>query len=236
MTNAILIARVSHTDSSQSPEGQLNDLREYAHSRKFTVLHEYASQESVQGGRRDYAPIMELLDEYPDADTLVCTEVCRISRNLLDLLLFCEKIHKRGVALCVIAMSGPTLRDKEVDSSVMFALQVIGAAAEHDNAVRSRRIKTGRKLGSTALKRKKYCRHLTKEECIELYTMYKRGYIDEIKTIKATMDNLGARFGLTRSTVSKFCVDVKKSTIISRYFDRVDKFNAKQEELSQKSK
>lgn len=231
----IIIARVSHTDSSQDPSPQLAALREYCVTHGHEVVGSYGSQESVRTGRSSYAPILKLIEDHSEAELLLFTEVCRISRKLSDLLSFIDTIHAKGIGILIKGMS-PTMVDKKVNRNVMFMIHMLGATAEFDNAQRSDRISLGRAHGSKAVRRKSYCGTLDISSCRCVYALYKKRWIDEIRTIKATAENLANMYNIPRSTMAKFLADVNKCGSIEKYIVKIDKFNQTQDWLTEEAK
>ena len=133
-----LYARVS-TNNGQNPEVQLDDLRQYAECRGFTVTKEYLDR-GVSGSKESRPALNQLMADAQRRkfDAVVVRKLDRFGRSLKHLVNALEEFESLGLAFISyrdnLDLGTPSGR-------LMF--QIIGAMAEFERALIQERVRAG---------------------------------------------------------------------------------------------
>ena len=127
-------ARCSTTEKRQDVERQVSEL--YAMG-AHTVVQEYES-----GAKADRGRLAELVAAVSDGDTVVATEVSRVTRSLLHL---CEVVElARGKNLLLkFGTLDFDFNDGRIDAFKLAMLQIMGVFAELERNLAAERINSG---------------------------------------------------------------------------------------------
>jgi DNA invertase Pin-like site-specific DNA recombinase len=135
---AVLYCRVSTNNGQQSPEMQLNELREFAAHRGWTIVGEFTDH--LSGTKESRPALNELLAAAHQRkfDVLLCWKLDRVGRSLRHLVNLLAELEALGIAFV-------SLRDNldltTPAGRLMF--QVIGAMAEFERSLIAERVKAG---------------------------------------------------------------------------------------------
>ena len=134
---AALYARVSTTD--QSPESQLDPLREYADSRGFEVADEYVDH-GVSGSKavRPALDSMMSAARRRDLDVIVIAKLDRLARSVRHLVTVASELEALDVDLIV--------RDQAIDTTTptgKLTFHVLAAMAEFERDLIRERTQAG---------------------------------------------------------------------------------------------
>lgn len=128
-------ARCSTNEELQNVDRQIRELKELG-AKDSTIFKEYQS-----GTKRDRVELNRMLDVIQEGDTLVATEVSRISRSMKDLLEILDIL--KGKKIKVILGSFIIDFSNEVDPMVMGMIQMLGVFGEMERNITSNRVKSG---------------------------------------------------------------------------------------------
>ena len=133
-------ARCSTTEKRQDIERQVNEL--YAMGAQFVI------QEFDSGANTERQRFAELVAAIADGDTLVATEVSRVTRTLLHL---CEVIElaKAKSLLLKFGTLDFDFEGGKIDAFKLAMLQIMGVFAELERNLTTERINSGLALAKT---------------------------------------------------------------------------------------
>lgn len=137
-TRVAIYARVS-TLTSQDPEVQLRDLREYASRRGWKIAEEYVDQ-GVSGARETRPALNRLMKDAGrrKVDAVLVWKLDRFGRSLRHLVNALAEFEARGVAFVSL---GDNIDLSTPAGRLMF--QIIGAMAEFERALIQERVRAG---------------------------------------------------------------------------------------------
>jgi len=183
-------ARCSTTEKRQDIERQVAEL--YAMGATF-VIQEYDS-----GGNTDRQRFAELVFAIADGDTLVATEVSRVTRSLLHLCQVIELAKKKNLLLKFGTLDF-SFQGGKIDAFKLAMLQIMGVFAELERNLTTERINSGldmaRSKGVKLGRPKKTAANVPVE-----VRQYWQSYIDG----RLTVSQYAKRVGLSRPTVYKY--------------------------------
>src|ERR1019366_2521535 len=123
MMKAAIYARVSTRDGRQDAENQLRQLREFAASQKWTVVHEYVDRASGKHGDREQFQKMFEAASRREFDCLLFWSLDRLSREgTVQTLNHLERLNGYGV-------NYRSFTEQYLDSTGVFKEAVIGILA-----------------------------------------------------------------------------------------------------------
>jgi DNA invertase Pin-like site-specific DNA recombinase len=133
-----IYARVS-TLTSQDPEVQLRDLREYASRRGWKIAEEYVDQ-GVSGARETRPALNRLMKDAGRRkfDGVLVWKLDRFGRSLRHLVNALAELEARGVSFVSL---GDNIDLSTPAGRLMF--QIIGAMAEFERALIQERVRAG---------------------------------------------------------------------------------------------
>ena len=145
--NAIIYARVSTND--QDTTRQVNDLKRYAISNNLNVVEVF--QDKISGykkgfNERDSWNDMFQYIESNDITNILVSELSRITRRQIDLLVFVRECSSKGICIHTQKESIRTLNeDGSENSNASMLISIISSMAQEESKSLSYRIKSGRR-------------------------------------------------------------------------------------------
>jgi len=192
----MIIGYLRVSTSKQHLANQQDEIRRFADSRNLSVSH-WVTEIASGKKKRDDRKLGKLLRHMRSGDTLIVTEVSRLSRTLTDLMAIMGTCLERGINLYT-TKEGYSF-DNSINSKVLcFAF---GLVAEIEHSLISLRTKEAlalRKANGTVLGRKKGSYTKTNrliENRHVIIGMLKQG---------CSITDICKRFDVSRDTFSKF--------------------------------
>ncbi len=185
---AAIYARVSTAHNGQSPEMQLNELREYAARRGWQVVGEYVDV-GISGAKDSRPELNRLMGDAHQRrfDAVLVWKLDRFGRSLRHLVNALAELEALGVAFI-------SLRDN-LDLSTpsgRLMFQIIGAMAEFERALIQERVRAG--LRNARAKGKRLGRPRMHLDCARIATLRAQG---------RSLRDIAAELGCSRSLVHK---------------------------------
>lgn len=153
MRRACLYARVSSRKRSQdtSPARQLEQLREYAKRRGWTVVQEAAERKTGRSlVRPELHELLELL-RTRKADVLLVVDLDRLGRNLVGLVELADDLGRWGAGLVCLRFGDGDLDTTSAQGRMFF--QVVGAFAEFLSNLHAEKVRDGLEVARSSGKR-----------------------------------------------------------------------------------
>lgn len=131
-------ARVSTVDKEQTPENQLQKIREFCNSRNFIIRKEYIDYASASNQNRP--GFDELMNDarWHRFDAVVIVRLDRMMRSLINLLDVADKLKSWDVS--IICIDQPIGSDT---ASERLMMQMLGAFAEFERELIRERVSDG---------------------------------------------------------------------------------------------
>lgn len=148
-------------------------------------------QEKATGTKRDRPELQRMLDELCDGDTVIITDLTRISRSSRDLLDIVDKIRERGAS--IKSIKDTWLDTTEENPYSMFLLTVMSGLSQLERDLNSQRTKEG--LASARARGRKGGRPSLQNQKAEVVLALQAGGMRVVDIVKET--------GLSRSTVNR---------------------------------
>jgi DNA invertase Pin-like site-specific DNA recombinase len=189
MTRAALYARVSTTQHGQDVGLQLDELRQVAVQRGWTVADTYVD-DGRSGADRHRPALARMLEDARRGrlDVVAVWKLDRLARDMAHLLEVAGLLETSGVDLCAV-------RDAAVDTTTptgRFSLQILGSVAELERSLVKERVVAG--LERARQRGVKLGRPRTQVDMRPVYAMLRTGH-----SLRATAEALGiSRRTLTR--------------------------------------
>ena len=169
--DAIIWSRVSSL--SQDNQRQILNLKQVAAEKGWTVKRVF--QETVSGTvktteRKEFNKLLEYVVQN-DIRLILVSEISRIGRRVVDILITVDTFHKKGIAIYVQQFNMVSLENGKENPMVMMLLQMLSIGAELENSQRKIRQAegialaklqkkyNGRKEGSKADKQKQLSKY-----------------------------------------------------------------------------
>ena len=172
-------ARCSTNEELQDINRQIRELKQLG-AEEETIYHEYES-----GMKNDRVELQRLLSAVEEGDTIVATEVSRITRSTKQLCEIIELAKDRHIKLVL----GSFIVDctKELDPMTEGMLKMMGVFSELERNIISQRVKSG--MQNAKAKGVPIGRPATSEDRIpstffKYYPKYKRGEINKAEFAK----------------------------------------------------
>lgn len=187
--------RCSTNESKQDVNRQVRELKDLGATDK-TIYKEY-----VKGTASVKIEWNRLLEAVKEGDTIVVTEVSRISRSTKQLCDVIELVQNRKLKLVIKNSITIDCTKGEIDPMTKAFLQISGVFAELERNMISERVKSG--MANAKSKGKKIGRPELDEEDItnnkkfmEAYELYREKRIKKIQIQRLT--------GMSRVTIDKY--------------------------------
>ncbi len=187
--------RCSMNEDKQDIQRQVRELIELG-ATKETIYKEY-----INGSSDDKVELNKLLAVINEGDTIVVTEVSRLSRSAKQLLELIEIVKDKKICLVVGNAMKIDCRNGELDPMTLAFLQMAGVFAELERNMISQRVKSGmenaKKKGKQIGRAKTSMEEvLSNKKFMEKYKLYKNGSINKSELSRIT--------GLSRPTIIKY--------------------------------
>lgn len=130
-------ARCSTNETKQNIDRQVRELRELGATDE-TIYTEYES-----GTKVNRVELNRLLDVVQQGDTIVCTEVSRITRSTKQLIDVIELVQNKHIRLIIKNTITIDCTSGELDPMTKAFLQMSGIFAELERNMISQRVKSG---------------------------------------------------------------------------------------------
>ena len=186
-------ARCSTNEDLQDIDRQKRELKELGATDK-TIFFEYES-----GKKADRAELEKLLDIVQPGDTIVTTEVSRLTRSTKQLCEIIQTIEEKKLRLTIKGSISVDCTNGNIDPMTNAFLQIAGVFSELERNIISQRVKSG--MQNAKAKGKAVGRPTTTEDNIpsvflKHYPKYKKGEISK--------KDLSRLCGLSYPTVYKY--------------------------------
>lgn len=186
-------ARCSTNESKQDITRQTKELEQYG------VLEENIYLEYESGTKVNRVELNRLLDKVQEGDTIVSTEVSRITRSTKQLCDLIELVKTKHIKLIIGNSMTVDCTQGDIDPMTKAFLQMAGVFAELERNMIVARVKSGMENART--KGKQIGR---KEVTVDdIPPMFMR-YYQEYKADKYNVTELAKLCGLSRTTVYKY--------------------------------
>lgn len=192
-------ARCSTDESRQDIDRQKRDLKKLGVNEDKNIYWEYES-----GAKTDRAELQKLLDIVKPCDTIVATEVSRLTRSTKHLCEILQIVQDEKLRL-IIGSFTVDCRSEDIDPMTKGMLMMWGVFAEMERDIISQRVKSG--MANAKAKGKKIGRpQMTTENLptkfFQHYPAYQRGEL--------TISDLAKLLSCSRTTVYKYIVLMEK--------------------------
>lgn len=186
-------ARCSTNESKQDITRQIKELKQYGVSEDNIYL-EYES-----GTKVNRVQLNRLLDKVQEGDTIVTTEVSRITRSTKQLCDLIELVKAKHIKLIIGNSMTVDCTQGDIDPMTKAFLQMAGVFAELERNMIVARIKSGMENAKAKGK------HIGRKEATKdaIPPMFMR-YYQEYKADKYNITELAKLCGLSRTTVYKY--------------------------------
>ena len=188
-------ARCSTNDTKQDINRQIRELKELGATDK-TIYKEFVSGASNR--KPEWTKLLQVINE---GDTLVVTEVSRISRSTKQLCAVIELIQQRKLKLIIKNSLTIDCTQGNLDPMSKAFIQMSGVFAELEKDIISQRVKSG--LANAKDKGKRVGRpaltvdHVkSNKKFMECYKLWKNGHLKKTEIRKLT--------SLSRTTIDKY--------------------------------
>lgn len=131
-----LYARVSTDDKGQDPETQLYKLRQFAASKGYQVVGDWADKAS--GADPNRPELVKMIQKARSYDAIIITKLDRMMRSTKNLLNMLEDFDKKGIALICV--------DQPIETNTAmgrFLIQILSAVSEFERELTRDRVKDG---------------------------------------------------------------------------------------------
>lgn len=128
--------RCSTDDTKQNVDRQIKDVMELGAEAQL-IYTEYES-----GTKRDRVELNRLLDTVSEGDTIVTTEVSRISRSMKDLIDILDICKEKRIKV-VLGAFELDFRNGDADPMVKAMINMLGVFGEMERDIISNRVKSG---------------------------------------------------------------------------------------------
>lgn len=212
-------ARCSTNEERQNIDRQIRDIQKLANEKidKQNIYEEYES-----GTKVNRTELNKLLDKVKEGDTIVATEVSRITRSTKQLCEILELAKSRKLKLIL----GTFVVDctKELDPMTEGMLKMMGVFSEIERNIISQRVKSG--MENAKAKGKVVGRpEVTKEDIPANF--YKNYQLYKDKKINVT--DLSRLCGISRTTVYKYKKLIEDEIVDNHLLDKLEKLIIKME-------
>lgn len=134
------IGYIRVSTDKQNLENQKHKILSYAHNHKITI-DEFIEIEISSKGDSKKRLIDSLFDKLKAGDTLICTELSRLGRNMLEILNLIERFNKAQIKL--IFVNQPELSTNQNSALSSLLLAIYGYFAQTEREIISERTKQG---------------------------------------------------------------------------------------------
>lgn len=136
----MIIGYIRVSTDKQNLENQKHALLTYANEHKF-IIDEFVEIEISSKGDSKKRLLDSLFLKLKSGDTLICTELSRLGRNMLEILNLIEKFNKANIKL--IFVNQPELSTNQNNALSSLLLAIYGYFAQTEREIISERTKQG---------------------------------------------------------------------------------------------
>jgi DNA invertase Pin-like site-specific DNA recombinase len=150
---AVIYARVSSTDESQSYERQISDLKKWAEYKQLEIVETFA--EKISGFRKgldERVAFNEMIKYIEDNNIkhIFISELSRLSRRYIDTVNFISDCTKKGISIHIHKEGLATLdEDGKENSIVQMLTGMLSSMAQQESQSLSHRIKSGKQYSAS---------------------------------------------------------------------------------------
>lgn len=188
-------ARCSTNESKQDISRQVRELKELGATDE-TIYTEYES-----GTKVNRVELNRLLDVVQQGDTIVCTEVSRISRSTKQLIDVIDLVQEKHIRLIIKNTITIDCTNGELDPMTKAFLQMSGVFAELERNMISQRVKSG--MDNAKANGKKIGRSKTTIEKVKENTKFMNAY-KLYSDKKISKMDISKMCNMSRTTVYKY--------------------------------
>jgi DNA invertase Pin-like site-specific DNA recombinase len=134
------IGYIRVSTDKQNLENQKHKILEYANAQKI-IVDEFIEIEISSKGNQKKRLIDSLFNKLTKGDTLICTELSRLGRNMLEILNLIEKFN--SVKIKLIFVNQPELSTNQNSALSSLLLAIYGYFAQTEREIISERTKQG---------------------------------------------------------------------------------------------
>ena len=187
-------ARCSTDETKQNIDRQLRELKALGVTKKTNIYMEYES-----GTKSDRVELQKLLNLVNEGDTIVATEVSRITRSTKQLCEIIELAKNKKLKLVL----GNFIVDctKELDPMTEGMLKMMGVFSEMERNMISSRVKSGMK--NAKAKGKQIGRSTTTKSDVENDKKFMK-YYNKYLTGEMNVTDISRICSMSRTTVYKY--------------------------------
>jgi DNA invertase Pin-like site-specific DNA recombinase len=136
----MIIGYIRVSTDKQNLENQKNNILSYAHDNKFQI-NEFVQIEISAKKEAKKRKIEELFAKLKKDDTLICTELSRLGRNMLEILNLIERFNNAQIKL--VFVNQPELSTNQNNALSSLLLAIYGYFAQTEKEIISERTKQG---------------------------------------------------------------------------------------------
>ena len=138
--NLMVIGYIRVSTESQSVQNQKHKILEFAQQKKM-IIDEFVEIEISSKKSQKDRLLDELFEKLSHGDVLICTELSRLGRNMLEILNLIEKFNTHQIKL--IFTNQPELSTNQNESLSKLLLAIYGYFAQTEREIISERTKQG---------------------------------------------------------------------------------------------
>ena len=136
----MIIGYIRVSTDKQNLENQKHKILNYAQQQKI-IIDEFIEVEISSKGDQKKRLIDSLFEKLKDGDTLICTELSRLGRNMLEILNLIEKFNDANIKL--VFVNQPELSTNQNSALSSLLLAIYGYFAQTEREIISERTKQG---------------------------------------------------------------------------------------------
>ena len=136
----MIIGYIRVSTEKQSLENQRHKILEYAHANSISI-NEFIEIEISSKKNQKKRLVDELFEKLSEDDTLICTELSRLGRNMLEILNLIERFNEAKIKL--IFTNQPELSTNQNNALSSLLLAIYGYFAQTEREIISERTKQG---------------------------------------------------------------------------------------------
>jgi DNA invertase Pin-like site-specific DNA recombinase len=188
--NAAIYARVSTLHNGQSPEMQLNELKEYCLRRGWVVVSEFVD-EGISGSKDSRPELNKLMADAHKRkfDVVVVWKFDRFARSVSHLLRALETFNSLGIGFVSLS--------EQIDTSTPMGkmiFTVLGSVAELERSLIAERVRSG--LRNARAKGQRLGRPQVQVDVVRMRSLRSQG---------RSFKSIGAELGVSTGTAFKLC-------------------------------
>jgi len=134
------IGYIRVSTDKQNLENQKHKILDYAQQQKI-IIDEFIEVEISSTGDQKKRLINSLFEKLSAGDTLICTELSRLGRNMLEILNLIEKFNAANIKL--VFVNQPELSTNQNSALSSLLLAIYGYFAQTEREIISERTKQG---------------------------------------------------------------------------------------------